>query len=84
MKYIVLKSTKHEELTFHHAFIFAFIPFFIGVILSKVCVCVCVCVCLCGVGIGKRDMKGGWQYRELSIEGRFNPPAHYGRTLEVI
>ena len=44
MKYIVLKSTKHEELTFHHAFIFAFIPFFIGVILSKVCVCVCVCV----------------------------------------
>ena len=47
-------------------------------IVKSVCVCVCV-----EWGLG-RDMKGEWPYRGLSIEGRFNPPAHYGRTLEVI
>ena len=32
---VVLYSAKHEEITFRHGFIFAFIPCFIGVILSK-------------------------------------------------
>ena len=32
---MVLQSAKHEETTFFHAFIFVFIQYFIGAILSK-------------------------------------------------
>ena len=47
----VLYSSKHEEVTFSHELIFVFIPYFVGVILSRKCQ-------KCG-GLAKKYDKGG-------------------------
>ena len=62
---VLLKSSKHEEVTFLHEFIFVFILYFIGSILSKN-------VKNGGKRDQRKDNKG-----EMSVEGGLKPSAYY-------
>ena len=65
-----MKSSEHEELTFPHALIFfAFIPYFIGAILSKH-------VFKSG-RVGEKVTKEGWPYRDFLKKEGFKPSTRY-------
>ena len=66
---VVLKSSKHESITFPDEFIFASAPHFIGAISSKNAVR--------KVGIGKRVKNVGRQELFIDLKKRgFKPSAH--------
>ena len=66
---VVFQTSKHEETTLPHEFIFVFSRYFIEVILLKKS---------CQKrGVRKKDKKGNGHIVGLCIEGRFKPSAYY-------
>ena len=72
---VVWKPSKHEEITFPKEFIFGFIPYFVGVILSKKCQ---------KWRLPKKYIKGGWPCRGLSIERWIKLSARYATSIPEV